>query len=337
MCDIEKRPDGEYLGTCPVCGERKFYFNDRSQFCCHYCREREDTQGNAITFLQYFHNVDDKKIPIILKKYDLNNAQAKPSSIAHIEGGYFLVPRRIFSFSVWREDPRLQKLYIYLVGKARHCHDPIEYNRLTINRGEHVTSISKIAEDNKCKGQDGRLKKWSNPTISRMLEKLGKSGLIKKIHDTFGMHISVCNYERHQNLNSYRGKPSAESKYIEGGCFILARKIFVSNIWKENSHNLKLFIYLIGNARHSIEPQKYDGILVQRGELIRNRSEIADDNEYINGCIRKWSKPEISKIVKKLKSLKLISITNVKDGKLLISICKYDTYQNPENYVVRQT
>lgn len=340
VCEIEKQPTGEYVGLCPDCAQNTFYFNKDGQFCCHYCRQTfdEGAQGNVITFLKDHHEMDNKSISLILQKYELNNTQKKPSSLScYIECGYFLIPRRIFSFPIWREDPRLLKLYIYLLGKARHNHYPKEYNRLKINRGEHVTSISTIAEDNKCKGQDGRLKKWSKSTVSRLLEKLDKSGLIKKIDDTFGMHISVCKYETYQNINNYQAKSSADSNYIEGGYFIIARKIFVSKIWRENPHNLKLFIYLIGNAMHSSEPVKYDGVLVQRGSLVTSHSEIADGNEYINSYIKKWSNSEILKMLRKLESLNLISITNVKIGKLLISVCKYNTYQNPQNYTVKQT
>lgn len=337
ICEIEKCPNGEYRGICTVCGERTFYFNEVGQFCCHYCREREGTQGNAITFLSDFHDVDDKAISTIVNRYSVNNTHALNSSLScSIEGGYFMVPRRIFNFPIWRGDPHLLKLYIYFLGKARHNHNPKEYNKLKINRGEHVTSISTIAEDNKYKGQDGRLRKWSKSTVSRLLEKLAKSNLIKKIDDTYGMHVSVSNYEVYQDPNNYQKKTPTETNYIEGGYFILARKIFISKIWSQNPHNLKLFIYLVGNAKHSTEPIKYNGVLLQRGSLVRSHSEISDDNEYINGCIRKWSMSEISKMIKKLKNLNLITATNINSEKLLINICKYDTYQNPQNYTTKQ-
>lgn len=340
VCEIKKNTTGEYVGLCPACAQHTFCFNKDGQFCCHYCRQTEfveGAEGNVITFLGDRHGMDNNNISIILKKYELNNTQKIPSSLScYIEGGYFLVPRTIFNFSIWREDPRLLKIYIYLMGKARHNHTPIEYNRLKINRGEHVTSISTIAEDNKCKGQDGRLKKWSRSTVSRLLEKLDKSGLIQKIDDTFGMHVSIRNYEIYQNPNNYQKKSPTKTNYIDGGYFILARKIFISKIWSQNPHNLKLFIYFVGNAKHSTEPIKYNGVLLQRGSLVRSHSEISDDNEYINSCIRKWSMSEISKMIKKLKNLNLITATNINSEKLLINICKYDTYQNPQNYTMKQ-
>lgn len=114
--------------------------------------------------------------------------------------------------------------------------------------------------------------------------------------------------------------------------FILTRKIFDSAIWRDEPHILKLFIYLIGNARHSKTPKKYIGFNINRGELVTSLSIIADDNEYMNhGVLQKWSRAKVSRMLQVLKEQDYIKILSDTYG-THISICNYDTYQNPETY-----
>ena len=83
--------------------------------------------------------------------------------------------------------------------------------------------------------------------------------------------------------------------------FVVTRKIFDSEIWRDNPHVLKLFIYLIGKARNSKNPKKYPGFDIKRGELVTSLTELANNNEYLERNIpKKWSKQRVGRMLKRL-------------------------------------
>jgi ribosomal protein S24E len=116
---------------------------------------------------------------------------------------YFILTRKIFESSIWRDDPHILKLFIYLVGTARHSKEPKKYNNFQIKRGELVTSLSIIAENNEFI-KNGRLQQWSRAKVSRMLSVLQEQEYIKLISDTYGTHISICKYNTYQDPNTYK-------------------------------------------------------------------------------------------------------------------------------------
>ena len=121
----------------------------------------------------------------------------------YVPDGCFLLARQIFESAIWRDDPHVLKLFIYLMGKARHNIKPKKYPSFEIKRGELITSLAKIAEDNEYH-QNSRLKIWARMKISRMLDLLEKQGYIKRLCDTYGTHISICNYNVYQDINNYK-------------------------------------------------------------------------------------------------------------------------------------
>jgi hypothetical protein len=121
----------------------------------------------------------------------------------YVPDGCFLLARQIFESAIWRDDPHVLKLFIYLMGQARHNTKPKKYPSFEIKRGELVTSLAKISEENEyC--QNGTVKTWARMKISRMLDLLEKQGYIKKLCDTYGTHVSICNYDVYQNINNYK-------------------------------------------------------------------------------------------------------------------------------------
>jgi len=99
------------------------------------------------------------------------------------------------------------KLFIYLIGSARHSSKPKKYPNLTIKRGELVTSLEQIATDNEYI-EGGRLIRWSRQKVSRMLAKLVNEARIGCIADTYGTHIRIINYNTYQDPNTYRADTS---------------------------------------------------------------------------------------------------------------------------------
>ena len=121
---------------------------------------------------------------------------------------YFILTRKIFESAIWRDDPHILKLFIYLIGNARHSKIPKKYNGFEIKRGELVTSLSLIADDNEFM-KNGRLQTWSRSKVSRMLNALVEQKYITLLSDTYGTHISICKYDTYQRPDTYKANTSA--------------------------------------------------------------------------------------------------------------------------------
>lgn len=131
---------------------------------------------------------------------------------------YFILSREIFESAIWREDPHVLKLFLYLIGVARHDKEQKRYPGFEVKRGERVTSLAEIAEDNEYHERE-RLKRWSRQKVARMLDKLVDGGYIELLADTYGTHIRICNYDTYQDQSRYladRDGTAAERKW--NGC-----------------------------------------------------------------------------------------------------------------------
>lgn len=121
----------------------------------------------------------------------------------HIPGGYYLIARKLFDSAIWSDNPHILKLFIYLIGEARHEKKPKRYHGFSIKRGELVTSLNQIAQHNKYE-ENGVTKTWSRSRVHRMLKHLEKYGYVELIPDTRGTHLSICNYSYYQDPKIYR-------------------------------------------------------------------------------------------------------------------------------------
>jgi len=65
---------------------------------------------------------------------------------------------------------------------------------------------------------------------------------------------------------------------IPGGHFLVARKIYKSEIWLKHPFYLKIFLWIIGNASHADHAK--DGRKYKRGELITTYDEIIKSAAY---------------------------------------------------------
>lgn len=114
--------------------------------------------------------------------------------------------------------------------------------------------------------------------------------------------------------------------------FVLTRLIFDSPIWADDPHRLKLFIYLVGNARYSKRPKRLPNVTIRRGELVRSLKQISDDNAYTKqGHLKHWSRAKVSRMLHHLQDKKYIIILSDTYG-THIKICNYDFYQSQATY-----
>ena len=149
-----------------------------------------------------------------------------------IPNGYYLIARKLFESPIWRDDPHILKLFIYLIGEARHLKKPKRYPHCLLKCGELVTSLSDIAEANEYLKR-GRIAKWSRQKVSRMLNHLEKQGYISILADTYGTHISICNYDYYQDCNNYKADRSGTE--VERKCYGSVTGVDINN----NDKNVK--------------------------------------------------------------------------------------------------
>jgi len=125
---------------------------------------------------------------------------------------YFILSRSIFDSPIWGDNPHVLKIFLYLVGTARHDKKPKRYPKVTIKRGELVTSLKKIADDNSYM-KNNVVKTLSRQRLLRILILLSEQNYIKRISDTYGTHISICNYDAYQSPASYKADTGVQVAY----------------------------------------------------------------------------------------------------------------------------
>lgn len=117
---------------------------------------------------------------------------------------------------------------------------------------------------------------------------------------------------------------------IKGGYIIQPRVIQESDISVAPPYVREIWAYLIREANSC--DNKYNGHEIKRGQLFRSYNDIKEGTKWYVGW-RKMTYHEnhMKKAMKFLRDTE--RITSMKEpGGVLITICKYDYYQDPKNY-----
>ena len=135
---------------------------------------------------------------------------------------------------------------------------------------------------------------------------------------------------------------------VPGGCFLIARSILGSSIWRKPPQYVKLWCWLIGRASFQ-DGYIFKGHSLNRGELIVTLGEIAEALSYtFNRQKKKPTEKEIRVMLEWMVSEDMISKrpfisgtfpnkgthlgrTRAYNG-ILISIVNYDSYQDYKSY-----
>ena len=133
-----------------------------------------------------------------------------------IKGGFFIIARQLFYGPIWQRDANTLKLFLFLVGRARFVNGNGEA------RGELTTSYGKLAKElnMSVKVIRNRLA-WlveermiqTEPIRDRGKPKgrpLGK-GEGQGVGAYLGLRIKIIKFERYQDMENYRGKPSGQT------------------------------------------------------------------------------------------------------------------------------
>jgi hypothetical protein len=116
--------------------------------------------------------------------------------------------------------------------------------------------------------------------------------------------------------------------------FKLDRKIFNSNIWLQPVE-LRLFIYLIGQARFHEKPNtkyKKKGVIINRGQYLRSYRNLQKDLEYMeNNAVKKYPLSRIKRAIDRLKKQGSLKTEETTLGTLftIVNYCQYQgSYKN---------
>lgn len=129
--------------------------------------------------------------------------------MALIEGGYFLISRKIIESKIWYKPPLYIKVWIYLLSKAQHK----DFKEL--KRGQLWTSIPKIQEacswyvgyrkEKPSKKQIYTILEWLRNPCEQDNEGTATDTMIETTKGTQGLLVSIDNYSVYQDPKSYEG------------------------------------------------------------------------------------------------------------------------------------
>ena len=157
-----------------------------------------------------------------------------------IKNGYYLSARQMFDSDLWQCPADEIKLAHYLIGTARHNKKPKRFPGFQVCRGELVTSMSLISEN--CQWYENRkVRSWSRQKVARMLKKLVDINFISLKSDTYGTHISICNYSEYQNPDNYKSDErgttvTQPSPYCDTTVDTYNKEYNVKNVNNENKN-----------------------------------------------------------------------------------------------------
>jgi hypothetical protein len=115
---------------------------------------------------------------------------------------------------------------------------------------------------------------------------------------------------------------------IPGGYILQPRIIDGSDLSGFPPVTRELWHYLLRNVNHA----RNERLNIDRGQGFFRLSDIQDDLKWYSGYRKNiYSKPQLTKSLRRLREGNMVATAKETRG-LLITICNYDYYQDPENY-----
>lgn len=117
---------------------------------------------------------------------------------------------------------------------------------------------------------------------------------------------------------------------IKGGYILQPRSIDESDVSRFPPHVREIWLYLLRKANHA--EALVSGTLIKRGQLMTSYKEIIDDLSWSVGYRKMtYKKHHCETATKLLTKHEMITTTKTTRG-FIVTICKYDYYQDPKNY-----
>ena len=117
---------------------------------------------------------------------------------------------------------------------------------------------------------------------------------------------------------------------IKGGYILQPRIIDESETSRFPPHVREIWLYLLRKANH--EDRIVHGTLIKRGQLKTSYKDILEDLSWFVGYRKEsYKKHHCETAMKLLTKQQMITTAKTTRG-MFVTICKYDHYQNPNNY-----
>jgi hypothetical protein len=124
--------------------------------------------------------------------------------------------------------------------------------------------------------------------------------------------------------------PVIVTEHIPGGFYLKARCIQNSAIAIAPPHVREIWDWILKEANH--KPMNTYGKTIGRGQLLTDYKEIQDGLHWKEGYIKKsYKKHHVDYAMRWLRQERMVTTQKTTRG-LIITVCKYDRYQNPANY-----
>jgi len=121
-----------------------------------------------------------------------------------LANGYVIYARALLDSRLWSCGPDATRLATWMILMARYDEKPkMLPDGSEVKRGELVTSLQRMSEG--CEWYENRMaRRYSRQKIIRLIEKLEEIGFCKRNSDTYGTHITICNYAAYQDTANYK-------------------------------------------------------------------------------------------------------------------------------------
>lgn len=122
-----------------------------------------------------------------------------------------------------------------------------------------------------------------------------------------------------------------QNNFIEAGAFIVARKLFDSDVWKWKEE-WRVFEFILGKALFSKVGYTIGSVNIPRGAYLHSYRKLIEDTEwYENGTVKRYTLPRIKRILDNLIEKQMLTKQDTDLGTLWY-VTNYSRYQNLNNY-----
>lgn len=136
---------------------------------------------------------------------------------SHIPQGFILLARRLLESEVWLWDSEHLRLWLYLLlsSNMRESYTKDYGEGIVVGYGQTLKSMRQLALGASSYGSNNRTVIWSKSTVSRMLKRFEKAGMITTEFTKLGTMITIVNAQQYQSFDTYRANGLGTAKKRE--------------------------------------------------------------------------------------------------------------------------
>ncbi len=110
---------------------------------------------------------------------------------------------------MWGWDSEHLRLWVYLILTVHAREKPVMVGSVEVGYAQTLKSFRRIAEENQYIANRA-LKTWPTSRVHRMLKRFEGAGMVSVVGTDLGTLITVHNFRRFQDFDSYRSEPGTE-------------------------------------------------------------------------------------------------------------------------------